>query len=118
MEYSHGGVSLQEMVIPAFARYRQPFPNFLGPVGRGEVDRCEMPSNGGRDCSGVRVDIRIRRSDPASSLLADHQARETTPEGKVTVFIEDDADIGRNAEIILLDASGQVIDSLPTKLGE
>ena len=62
--------------------------------------------------------VRIRRSDPTSSLLADHQARETTAEGKVTVFLENDADTGRSAEIVLLDATGQVIDSLPTKLGE
>jgi hypothetical protein len=39
------------------------------------------------------------------------------PDGKVTVFLEDDGDIGKNAEIVLLDASGQVIHSLPTKLG-
>ena len=37
---------------------------------------------------------------------------------EVTVFLEDDADIGRKAEIVLLDASGQVIDSLSTTLGE
>ena len=118
MEYSHGGVSLQEMVIPRLrvtaGRPRTASANVVEAKWTGA--KCRVTVGG--DCSGVRVDVRERRSDPASSLLADHQARETTPEGKVTVFLENDADIGRSAEIVLLDASGQVIDSQPTKLGE
>ncbi len=118
MEYSHGGVSLQEMVIPRLrviaTRPRNAAARLVEAKWTGA--RCRVTVGG--DCPGVRVDVRSRRSDPATSLLADHQARETTLEGKVTVFLENDADIGRNAEIVLLDASGQVIDSLPTKLGE
>jgi len=64
------------------------------------------------------VDVRTSQSDPKTSLLTDKQARETTDDGKVTVFLENDSDIGKGAEIVLLDASGQVIDSLSTKLGE
>ena len=41
-----------------------------------------------------------------------------TPAGTVTVFLEDDADIGKQAEVVLLDASGQVIHALPTTLGK
>ena len=64
------------------------------------------------------MDVRTSQSDQNTSLLADKQARETTPEGKVTVFLEDDSDIGKDATIVLLDALGQVIDSLSTTLGE
>ena len=42
----------------------------------------------------------------------------TVSTGKVTVFLENDADIGRKAEIVLLDSSGQVVHSLPTTLGQ
>ena len=118
MEYSHGGVSLQEMVIPRLrviaTRPRSAAAHLV--EVKWTSAKCRVTVGG--DCSGVRVDVRVRRSEPASSLLADHQARETTPEGKVTVFLENDANTGRSAEIVLLDASGQVIDSLPTKLGE
>jgi hypothetical protein len=118
VEYSHGGVSLQEMVTPVLhvkathptggsARLRE--TKWTGAKCRVSV---------GGNCAGVRVDIRTSQSDPTTSLLADRLARETTPDGKVTVFLEDDADIGRNADIVLLDASGQVIDSLSTKLGQ
>lgn len=118
MEYSHGGVSLQEMVIPRLRvtanRPRSASNRLVEAKWTGA--KCRVTVEG--DCAGVRVDVRVRSSDPATSLLADHQARETTPEGKVTVFLENDADCGQSAEIVLLDASGVVIDSLPSKLGE
>jgi len=72
----------------------------------------------GGDCAGVRVDVRTSQSDPGTSLLSDKQAREITADGKVTVFLEDDSDIGNQAEIVLLDSSGQVIASRSTTLGE
>ena len=118
MEYSHGGVSLQEMVTPVLC------VKGARPVGgsarlleaRWTGAKCRVSVGG--DCAGVRVDVRTSQSDPNTSLLADKQARETTPEGKVTVFLENDSDIGKVAAIVLLDRSGQAIDSLTTKLGE
>ena len=118
MEYSHGGVSLQEMVTPLLrliaARLTGTSARILEAKWTGA--KCRVSVAG--DCTGVRVDVRTSQSDPNTSLLADKQARETTPEGKVTVFLEDDSDIGKVATIVLLDASGQAIDSLATKLGE
>ena len=35
----------------------------------------------------------------------------------LTVFLDDDSDIGKQADIVLIDANGQVIDSLPSTLG-
>ena len=118
MEYSHGGVSLQEMVTPVLrvkaARPTGGSARLLEAKWTGAKCRVSVGGN----CAGVRVDVRTSQSDPNTSLLADKQARETTPDGKVTVFLENDSDIGKDAEIVLLDASGQVIDSLSTTLGE
>jgi len=117
IEYSHGGVSLQEMVIPrlrvtaGLARSTSAHLNEVKWTGA----KCRVSVEG--NCAGVRVDVRTRRADPTSSLLTDRQSREPTSEGKVTVFLENDTDMGRSAEVVLLDASGQVIHSLPTKLG-
>jgi hypothetical protein len=117
MEYSHGGVSLQEMVTPVLrvkaAKSAGGSTNLLEAKWTGA--RCRVLVGG--NCAGVRVDVRTSRADPSTSLLTDKQARETTPDGKVTVFLENDSDIGKVAEIVLLDASGQVIDSLSTTLG-
>jgi hypothetical protein len=65
----------------------------------------------------VRVDIRTSQSDPSTSLLTDGLARETNADGMVTVFLENDSDIGNKAELVLLDAAGLVIDALSTTLG-
>jgi hypothetical protein len=118
MEYSHGGVSLQEMVTPVLrvkaARSAGASVRLLDAKWTGAKCRVSV----GGDCDGVRVDVRTSQSDPDTSLLTDKQARETTPDGKVTVFLEDDADIGKHAEVVLLDSSSQVIDTLSTTLGE
>jgi hypothetical protein len=117
MEYTHGGISLQEMVTPVLRITS-------GKAAGGSAQLLEAKWTGARcrvlvggDSGGVRVDVRTRQSDPSTSLLSDRQAREITADGKVTVFLEDDADIGRQAEIVLLDANGQVIGSLTTTLG-
>lgn len=118
MEYSHGGVSLQEMVTPVLrvtaARPTGGSARILEAKWTGAKCRVSV----GGDCAGVRVDVRTSQSDPDTSLLADKQARETTPDGKVTIFLENDSDIGKVAMIVLLDASGQAINALTTKLGE
>lgn len=118
IEYSHGGVSLQEMVTPVLR------VTAAQPAG-GSARLLEAKWTGakcrvlvGGNCSDVRVDVRVSQTDPHTSLLTDRQARETTPDGKVTVFLENDADIGNKAEIVLLDSSGQVIHSLSTTLGQ
>jgi hypothetical protein len=118
MEYTHGGISLQEMVTPVLRIT-------AGKAAGGSAQLLEAKWTGakcrvlvGGDCAGVRVDVRTSQSDPGTSLLSDKQAREITADGKVTVFLEDDSDIGNQAEIVLLDSSGQVIASRSTTLGE
>jgi hypothetical protein len=117
IEYSHGGVSLQEMVTPVLrvraARPAGGLARLLEAKWTGAKCRVTVAGAG----ATLRVDVRTSQTDPNTSLLTDKHARETTQDGKVTVFLEDDADIGKNAEIVLLDASGQVIHSLPTTLG-
>jgi hypothetical protein len=117
MEYSHGGISLQEMVTPVLRitaiAFAEAPTHLLDAKWTGA--RCRV-SVGGK-CSGVRVDVRTTRSDPNTSLLPDKKAHDTTPDGKATVFLEDDSDIGKKAEIVLLESSGQVIDSISTTIG-
>jgi hypothetical protein len=117
MEYTHGGVSLQEMVTPVLRVV-------AGQAAGGTARLSDVKWTGARcrislqaDSIGFRVDVRTNPCDPNTSLLTDKQSRETAGMGKVTVFLEDDADIGLQAEIVLLDADGQVIDTLSTTIG-
>ncbi len=121
MEYTHGGVSLQEMVTPVL---RVTAGSKAGGTARGSARLVDAKWTGakcrvsvGGDFAGVRVDIRTSQSDANTSLLSDKQAREMPADGKVTVFLDDDSDIGKQADIVLIDANGQVIDSLPSTLG-
>jgi hypothetical protein len=118
MEYSHGGVSLQEMVTPVLRMRVSKSPGGSPRLLEGKWTGAKCRVSVGGNCVGVRVDVRTSQSDPNTSLLSDRQARQTTPDGKVTVFLENDSDIGKDAEIVLLDASGQVIHSLSTTLGQ
>jgi hypothetical protein len=117
-EYSHGGVSLQEMVVPVIrVKAEQPTDGSARILeAKWTGAKCRVLVGG--HSAGVRVDVRTSLSDSNTSLLSDKQARETTPEGNVSVFLENDADIGKKAEIVLLDSSGQVIHSLSTTLGQ
>ena len=118
IEYAHGGVSLQEIVTPVLrisaAQAAGAAARLLEAKWTGAKCRVSVGGEG----AGMRVDVRTSQTDPNTSLLTDKQAREITADGKVTVFLEDDADIGKQAEVVLLDASGQVIHALPTTLGD
>jgi len=118
IEYSHGGISLQEMVTPVLhvraATSGGGAARLLDVRWTGAKCRVSVSGNS----PGLRIDVRRNQSAPNTSLLTDQHAREVSPDGKVTVFLEDDSDIGIHAEIVLLDASGQVIHVLPTTLGQ
>ena len=118
IEYAHGGISLQEMVTPVLRVQAAQSAGGSASLQEAKWTGAKCRVTVGGQHAGVRVDVRLQQADANSSLLVDKQARELTPEGKVTVFLEDDADIGRQAEIVLLDANGQVIHALPTTLGQ
>jgi hypothetical protein len=117
MEYSHGGVSLQEMVVPYMtvrAGLRLEKEARIAEA-RWTGARCRITVHG--SVVGLRVDIRSRQGDANTSFLEDKQARVIGEDGTVVVFLGDDADMGRQATIVLLNASQQVIHSLPMTLG-
>lgn len=118
IEYSHGGISLQEMVTPVLRVTAMQSAGGSAKLLEAKWTGAKCRVSVGGQCVGVRVDVRTSQSDPNTSLLTDKHARETTPEGKVTVFLENDSDIGSQAEVVLLNSLGQVIHSLPTTLGQ
>lgn len=117
VEYSHGGVSLQEMVVPhLLVRAGGPHPTEAQLANaRWTGARCRIEVKGtGPEMS---VDVRVRIGDANTSLLVDKQAKVLGDDGTVSVFLDQDADIGKSATIVLLDASRHVIASLPTEVG-
>jgi hypothetical protein len=117
MEYSHGGVSLQESVTP----YLTVTPGGSASTGPRITDvkwngaKCRVVVPG--TATGLLLEVRTVLGDAETSLLVDRAPRELTPEGKATLFLESDSDIGKRAEIVLLSSSQQVLHSYPTTLG-
>ena len=118
MEYTHGGVSLQEMVTPILRVSNSGTSGGSTRLVEGKWTgaKCRITVSG--ESSGFSVDVRTQQADQETSMLANKQAVNISGDGKLAIFLEDDADIGRRAEIVLLDPSGKVIDSMSTTLGE
>lgn len=117
VEYSHGGVSLQEMVVPTLiVRAASQTPTKARVVTAHWVGaRCRIVIQGHQP--GFTVDIRARVGDAGTSFLDGNQPKAVGTDGTVAVLLEDDADIGKHATIALLDLAGEVVHALPTTLG-
>lgn len=114
-EYAHGGVSLQECVVPELSVER-------GEAGleaviqsvqwRGMRCRVSVQSNE----PGVRVDLRLNWKQPATSVVA--EVKSIGPSGEVSLAVIDDKHEGAAAMVVLLDPSGKVLDRQSTSVGE
>lgn len=117
LEYSHGGVSLQEMVVPHMTVRaglgRRPEARIA--EARWTGARCRIMVEGA--LGGMYLDIRSCQGDADTSFLESKRAKALSEDGTVVVFLANDADIGKPATIVLLDESNQVVHSSATTLG-
>lgn len=114
-EYAHGGLSLQECLLPVLriaqeTRAPEAAPAISSLKWRGL--RCQVVIEPAM--AGFTVDIRSKPSDPASTLAAPKPVEE----GKASLVVEDDSLEGTSAAVVLLDAAGQVVSRMPTTVGE
>jgi hypothetical protein len=114
-EYAHGGVSLQECLVPVIRLT----PGEDATKAVVEIDtvswvglRCRVHVKAIR--SELRVDLRIKVNDPDSSL---DQARSPDEKGMVSFLIEPDDLGGVTAVVVVLDAHGHVVAKQPTIIG-
>ena len=114
-EYAHGGISLQECVIPELV------------VERGEaavaVAITEISWRGMRcrvavqtNTAGLQVDLRLNWKQAASSIVA--AAKELGMNGEASLAVSDDKHEGAAASVVVCDGSGRVLDYKPTTVGE
>jgi hypothetical protein len=118
VEYSHGGVSLQEMVIPRLIAKTSGTSAGVARIKEAKWTGARCRVEVAATSTGLKLDVRTSPGEASTSLLADKSPRDVPPEGKATLFLEDDASIGTAAELILLDAAGAVIDSIHSILGK
>ncbi len=117
-EYDHGGISLQELVVP----------RILVRPAAGAVEvakiagvkwvglRCRVTIEGA--VSGLKVDLRGRVAEAeAKSKLEGDGPKEVSADGTVSLAVKSTDDEGSAAHIVLISAVGVVLDSQVTTIG-
>jgi hypothetical protein len=114
-EYAHGGVSPQECIVPELVVER----------GGGGTQasiasitwlrmRCRVAV--ATNDPSVRVDVRLHWKQAGTSIAA--SVKEVGPAGEASLAVADDAHDGHAANVVCLDAAGNVLDHKPTTVGE
>ena len=116
-EYAHGGLSLQECVIPHI------YISVLRPERMASIVsakwvrlRCRVLVKNGEN---YRLDIRSKAMDESTSLLPqDLDPIKINDEGEATLLVENPEMEGKSAIIVVLDENGQVNSKYVTIIGE
>ena len=115
-EYAHGGISLQECLVPvlqldcAGAEKTAAAVTIRSVTWRGL--RCSVVADGA--APGQRVDIRTKAALAASSLAASDKPLDG---GKASLAIADDEHMGAAAVVVVLSAEGEVLHKQVTTVG-
>jgi hypothetical protein len=115
VEYAHGGVSLQECIVPELMVERAVpavVANITAVQWRGMRCRVNVNSND----PSVRVDLRINWRRPDASIAA--SVKEIGETGEASLVVEDDRHEGSSAVVVVIDGSGNVLDRMQTTVGE
>lgn len=117
MCYAHGGLSVQECLIPMLtvqpAKDAAPVTARIKTVEWQRL-RCRVTLE--TPVAGVTVDIRTKANAPDSSLAS--APKETDATGQVSLIIPDDEQAGAAAVVVLVDGIGNVLSKQSTTIGE
>jgi len=113
-EYDHGGISLQECLIPVVTITRKAAKasaKIKDHTWRGL--RCKVTIDG--SAKGLKVDIRTKPADVLSSVANDGKLIDDGQ--NASLLIEKDELLGTAAVLVLVDQNGSVISKIPTTIG-
>jgi hypothetical protein len=116
LEYTHGGLSLQECLVPELAiSSAAPAAAEVAITSVKWVGlRCRIQA--GPSAEGLRADIREMIADKSSSFIS--QPKEIEADGQTSLLVTDDRQAGKKAAVVLVDASDNVVAKFPTVIGE
>jgi hypothetical protein len=116
LEYSHGGLSLQECLVPeltigsAATTTAEAVVSSVKWVGL----RCRIQAS--ESAVGLVADIRESIADAKTSLVS--KPKEIEDDAQTSLLVSDDRLAGKKAFVVLIDASGNVVTKFPTVIGE
>jgi len=114
-EYSHGGISPQECIVPELIVERggsATTATISAISWRGMRCRVSVTTND----PSVRVDLRLNWKQANTSIAA--SAKEVGPAGEASLAVADDSHEGAAATVVVVDGAGSVIDRRSTTVGE
>lgn len=115
-EYAHGGLSLQECLVPIVELSVAASPSHAPKVTIKSVAwkglRCVVEVES--DATGLTVDIRTKPALASSSLAA---STKTVDGGKANVAVADDENLGSAAVVVVLGSDGEVVQKQATTVG-
>jgi hypothetical protein len=111
--YAHGGVSLQESVIPELTVERG------AEVARATITDVQwrgmrLRVRASASVPSLRVDLRTNAKQPASSLAA--SAKDLDANGEASLVVTDDKHEGAAAVIVVLDRGNNILDRRPRSI--
>ena len=115
-EYAHGGISLQECLVPVLQL------ECVGAVGTTATVTIKSVSWKGLRCTvvvdgaapGMRVDIRTKAALASSTLASSDKPLEG---GKASLAVADDEQMAAAAVVVVLSADGEVLQKQATTVG-
>lgn len=114
-EYSHGGISPQECIVPELIVERGgggTTASITAITWRGMRCRVTVTTND----PSVRVDLRTNWKQANTSIAA--SPKEVGPSGEQSLAVADDSHEGHAATVVVLDGAGNVLDRKATSVGE
>jgi hypothetical protein len=114
-EYSHGGISPQECIVPELVVERGvegTSASITAVSWRGMRCRVTVATN----APSVRVDLRLNWKQANTSIVA--STKEVGPAGEASLTVADDAHEGAAATLVVVDSVGSVLDRRTTTVGE
>lgn len=114
LEYDHGGLTLQECMVPEFL-VAKAAPGLqeikiVSVEWRGLV--CRVRITGTQ--SGTSADLRTKAADGKTSIT---KTKVIGEDGQASLYVEDDSLEGTAALVVILNKSGDAIAKQPTTVG-
>ncbi len=116
-EFNHGGLSLQECVVPQFSIQAgaKPMASAKIETVKWQGLRCKITVTGQFD--GCRADLRDKAADTTTSLLEPKIAKPIGPDGNAALIVDDVSRDGSATTLVLLDSAGSVLDKRLVTVG-
>ena len=115
IEYTHGGMSLQECLIPDLVFSLSDVPATVTAKIK-DIQWYGMRCRAVIDSGGAKItaDLRTKPNDPTSSIA---RPKVVSADGRTSLLVEDDALEGTIVSLVIIDFSGSVIGKQATTIG-